>query len=165
VPLIYLSLGTNLGNRLENLKAAICALPPDVNPLVCSPVYQTPPWGFTDQPDFLNQVVRAETELSPGNLLKYLKQLEEELGRQATFRYGPRQIDLDILFYDDLAIDTPPLTIPHPRLAERAFVLVPLADLAPELRHPVLGMKVSELLDRVDRTSILPYEREDENSL
>jgi 2-amino-4-hydroxy-6-hydroxymethyldihydropteridine diphosphokinase len=102
----------------------------------------------------LNQVVQAETSHAPQALLAYLKQLEGYLGRTATFRYGPRQIDLDILFYDDLVLDTPPLEIPHPRLAERAFVLAPLADLAPSLRHPVLGKTVRELLQAADASQV-----------
>ena len=92
--------------------------------------------------------------MEPEPLLKYLKQLEVELGREQNFRWGPRLIDLDILFYDDLVIDTPPLVIPHPRLHERAFVLVPLADVAPEVVHPVLQRTVSELLTRIDRQGI-----------
>ena len=125
---VFIALGTNLGKRKANLRAAIKALPPDVTVLAESHVYETPPWGYEDQPAFLNMAVKAETEMEPEPLLKYLKQLEVELGREQNFRWGPRLIDLDILFYDDLVIDTPPLVIPHPRLHERAFVLVPLAD-------------------------------------
>jgi 2-amino-4-hydroxy-6-hydroxymethyldihydropteridine diphosphokinase len=150
MPIVYLALGTNLGDRLANLNAAIEVLPPAVRVTALSPVYETPPWGYSDQPDFLNQVVQGETEHSPLALLAALKQLEEALGRTPTFRNGPRVIDLDILFYDDLVLDTPHLAIPHPRLAERAFVLAPLADLAPDLRHPVLGKTVKELLQAVD---------------
>ena len=154
---IYLALGTNLGERLANLRAAIDALAPEVCVTAESPVYETPPWGFTEQPAFLNMTVEAETDLGPGALLDHLKRLESELGRVESFRYGPRLIDLDILFYDDLALDTPPLVIPHPRLHQRAFVLVPLADLAPELVHPVLKRRVSELLSDVDTSGIHPF--------
>ena len=155
--MIYIALGTNLGDRLENLNAAIRAMAPEVSILACSPVYQTPPWGYADQPEFLNQVIQAETSLAPEDLLAFLKRLERDLGRVPTVLYGPRLIDLDILFYNDQVIDTPPLVIPHPRLAERAFVLVPLADLAPELRHPVLGKAISELLKEIDTSEVHLY--------
>ena len=151
---VYLALGTNLGNRLDNLRAAFGALPPEVSVLAESHVYETPPWGYEDQPAFLNMVVKAETSLKPGALLKYLKQLEVQLGREGNFRWGPRLIDLDILFYDDLIIDTPPLVIPHPRLHERAFVLVPLADVAPDVIHPVLERSVREILAGIDTQGI-----------
>ena len=151
---VYLALGTNLGNRLDNLRAAFGALPPEVSVLAESHVYETPPWGYEDQPAFLNMVVKAETSLKPGALLKYLKQLEVQLGREGNFRWGPRLIDLDILFYDDLIIDTPPLVIPHPRLHERAFVLVPLADVAPDVIHPVLERSVREILTGIDTQGI-----------
>ncbi len=151
---VYIALGSNLGDRLENLQAALRSMPPDIRPLAQSPVYETSPWGFTDQPDFLNQVVLAETDLPPQELLARLKLIETTLGRSPTFRYGPRLIDLDILLYDDLVLQTPNLTIPHPHLAERAFVLVPLADLAPDLRHPVRGQTVRQLLESVDSQGI-----------
>ncbi len=154
---IYLALGTNLGNRLANLRDAINALAPDVTVLRESTVYETPPWGYTDQPAFLNMVVEAETSLHPRALLDFLKKREEELGRVKNFRYGPRHIDLDILFYDDLAYEDERLQIPHPRLHERAFVLVPLNDLAPNLVHPILGKDVKSLLSVVERDEIHPF--------
>jgi len=154
--IIYLALGTNLGDRFANLQAAIAALPPAVR--VRSPVYETLPWGLTSQPAFLNMVLKGETALAPVELLKHLKLLETELGRLPSVRWGPRRIDMDILFYDQLILDTPELTIPHPRLHERAFVLVPLADLAPGLVHPVLGKPVSQLLAAVDTTGVKRYE-------
>jgi len=154
---VYIALGTNLGNRLDNLQAALGALPPEVSVLAESHVYETLPWGYEDQPAFLNMVVKAETSLEPGALLKYLKQLEVQLGREGNFRWGPRLIDLDILFYDDLVIDTPPLVIPHPRLHERAFVLVPLVDVAPELIHPVLECSVREILADYDIQGIVRF--------
>lgn len=151
---VYLALGTNLGDRRANLRAALRALPPPVRVLDRSAVYETPPWGLTDQPSFLNQVVRVETDLEPEALLAYLKGIERKLGRRKTARYGPRTIDLDILFYDDRVIETTDLVIPHPRLEERAFVLVPLADLTRELRHPVHGRTVEEMLQAVDTEGI-----------
>lgn len=156
---VYLALGTNLGNRLANLSAALQALPPAVQLLSASPVYQTPPWGYLDQPAFLNQVIRAQTALSPLELLDFLKRLETRLGRLPGVRYGPRLIDLDILLYDDLQLETPGLTIPHPRLAERAFVLVPLADLAPDLCPPGASLTVSQMLAQVDRSGIERYRK------
>jgi 2-amino-4-hydroxy-6-hydroxymethyldihydropteridine diphosphokinase len=152
--IVYLALGSNLGNRIENLRDAITKLAPDVKVIASSPVYQTPPWGFECQPAFLNQVVAGETHLIPVDLLKYLKNIESVLGRSPTFRNGPRVIDLDILFFDELIIDQPDLVIPHPRLHERAFVLVPLADIAPDFHHPVFGLSVKEMLQAVDRNGV-----------
>jgi 2-amino-4-hydroxy-6-hydroxymethyldihydropteridine diphosphokinase len=157
MPTVYLALGTNLGDRPANLRAAVDSLPPAVNFLAGSPVYETPPWGLTDQPAFLNMAVRGETALPPLELLRRLKQLEVSLGRQPGVRWGPRLIDIDILFYDDLVIDQPGLIVPHPRLHERAFVLVPLADLAPDLVHPVLGKSVRELLAGVNAEGVKRY--------
>lgn len=154
----YLALGTNLGHRTSNLRRAIEALPPAVTVLAESPVYETPPWGFADQPHFLNMVIEGETRLAPLELLKFLKQLEGSLGRVPSVRFGPRLIDVDLLFYDDLILDTPELTLPHPRLQERAFVLVPLADLAPALVHPLLGKPISALLAGVDAEGIVRFE-------
>ncbi|HLF73307.1 MAG TPA: 2-amino-4-hydroxy-6-hydroxymethyldihydropteridine diphosphokinase [Anaerolineales bacterium] len=142
---VYLALGSNLGNRLANLKQAIAALPPQMEVKARSHVYETPPWGHEDQPKFLNQVVMAETYLEPEPLLRHLKRLETALGRKVSFQYGPRSIDIDILFYDDLVLDTPSLVIPHPHLHERGFVLLPLMDIAPDLTHPVKQKTVREL--------------------
>ena len=155
--IIYLALGTNLGDRLANLRTAIESFAPELRATNESTIYETPPWGFTEQPAFLNMVIEAETSLEPRALLIYLKKREDELGRVKNFRNGPRQIDLDILFYDDLVLDEDGLTIPHPRLQERAFVLVPLADIAPEFEHPILGKRVAELLQDMDTSEIISF--------
>lgn len=152
--IIYLGLGTNLGDRQANLQDAVAGLIPKVGVLRVSSVYETEPWGYRDQPACLNQVLEGETDLQPLDLLLFLKNLELTLGRQATFLYGPRLIDLDILFYDQAVINQPELVIPHPRLAERAFMLVPLTELAPELRHPVLGLTISMLKNRIDTSGV-----------
>ena len=154
---VTLALGTNLGDRPANLQAAIAALPPVVTVHQQSFVYETLPWGVTDQPSFLNMVIIGETSQKPLELLKSLKELETRLGRIPSIHYGPRKIDIDILFYDTLILDTPQLTLPHPHLHERAFVLVPLADLAPERIHPILGRTIRQLLAEVDTTGVKRY--------
>lgn len=143
---VYLSLGSNLGNRSANLKEAVSSLPPQMEVKKKSSVYETPPWGYTEQENFLNQVIEVKTHLEPEPLLKHLKRLEVALGRKATFRYGPRLIDIDILFYDDLILDTSSLTIPHPHLHERGFVLLPMMDIAPDLVHPVKRKSIREMM-------------------
>ncbi len=155
---IYIALGTNLGERLNNLRLAIQTLQPEVIVLAESHIYETPPWGVEEQPPFLNMVIKAETDLEPEALLEHLKQIEAKSGREKSIRWGPRLIDLDILFYDDLILNTPPLVIPHPRLYERAFVLVPLVDVAPNLEHPVLKKNMFELLAQVDIAGIQQYQ-------
>ena len=145
---IYLSLGSNLGDREANLSAAIVHLAaPDLQILRVSPVYETEPVDYTDQPQFLNAVLEAETELTPEALLARIGSIENELGRQRSIPKGPRAIDIDILLYGDLIIDQPNLQIPHPRMAERRFVLSPLADLAPDLIHPAARRTVTDLLE------------------
>lgn len=155
--LVYLALGSNLGIRSNNLQNARAALEMQGWLRASSPIYETPPWGIVDQPAFLNQVVQIETSLSPVKLLSFLKRLEAQLGRIPAERYGPRLIDIDILFYNNKIVERRKLKIPHPRLAERAFVLVPLADLAPQLRHPISHISVSEMLSHIDSTGIKRY--------
>lgn len=154
---IFLGLGTNVGDRLANLQVAVDGLFPQVQVERVSSIYQTPPWGYTDQDDFLNIVVQASTTLSPKDLLHTIKDLETQVGRKATFRWGPREIDIDILFYDDRVLELAGLNIPHQRLHERAFVLVPLAEIAPEKVHPALGQTTAELLKEVDASGVTRY--------
>lgn len=151
---VYLALGTNLGDRTANLKQAIVSLTPQLEVKAKSGIYETPPWGFEDQPKFLNQVLRAKTYLDPEPLLKHLKRLEVALGRKESFPNGPRLIDIDILFYDDRVVNTPSLVIPHPRLHERGFVLLPLMDIAPDLKHPVTQKSVREMAEQSNMAGI-----------
>ncbi len=146
---VYIALGGNLGDRAANLEAALAALGARVALRDRSPVYETEPQYMAGQPRFLNMVVRGETDLDADGLLRHLKELEKSLGRTGGVRYGPRLIDLDILFYGDAVIERPGLSIPHPRLGERAFVLRPLADIAPQLVHPVTGKTITRMLDEL----------------
>ena len=146
---VYLSLGSNLGRREDNLRRAIGLLRRYVRPRRASSVYETAPWGFRQQPDFLNCVLEVTATLAPRQVLSSVKSLEREMGRQPGVRYGPRLIDVDILFYGGQTLEYPDLQIPHPRLHQRAFVLVPLGDLAPELSHPTLRLTMAQLADGV----------------
>ena len=154
---VFIGTGSNLGDRLGALKSAAELLAPKVRVMKASKVYETPPWGYEDQPAFLNQVLQVETELDPPALLKFLKRIEKKLGRKASFLYGPRAIDLDILFYDDLIYSTDTLQIPHPLASERAFVLIPLLEIAPDFVHPVLGKTIKELARKVDSSGIAVF--------
>ena len=143
---VYLALGSNLGERQRNLSRALELLSPQVHIERVSSLYETDPVGYLDQPRFLNAVLRGTTTLSPHDLLAQAKEVEKELGREPGFPNGPRPIDIDILFYNKKIISSPELTIPHPRLEERAFVLIPLAEIAPNIAHPVTGRRVREML-------------------
>jgi 2-amino-4-hydroxy-6-hydroxymethyldihydropteridine diphosphokinase len=145
---IYLSLGSNIGDRERNLREAVERLASnDVRVLRTSRIYETEPVDNKDQAWFLNQVVEAETALFPMQLLTRIGRVERELGRVCTVRKGPRTIDIDILFYGAATVETERLEIPHPRIAERRFVLAPLAELAPDLRHPVTHRSVRQILE------------------
>lgn len=153
--IIFLALGSNLGNRAANLKEAIASLPPQMDVKAKSKVYETPPWGYIEQEKFLNQVLMAKTYLEPEALLKHLKRLEVALGRKVTFQNGPRLIDIDILFYDSLVFESPTLMIPHPRVHERGFVLLPMMDIAPDFVHPVKQKSVRDLIAGCDLRGIV----------
>jgi 2-amino-4-hydroxy-6-hydroxymethyldihydropteridine diphosphokinase len=146
VAIVYLGLGSNLGDRKQNLVRALDLLSQQVEIEQISSIYETEPVGYKQQPLFLNAVCRVSVGLSPQNLLRLAKKIEAELGRTPAFPNAPRSIDIDILFYGDEVVSTRDLTIPHPRLVERAFVLVPLAEIAPELVHPANKKTVKKLL-------------------
>jgi len=139
--IVYLCLGSNLGEREENLCQALTLLSPKVNLEEVSSVYETEPVGYKEQPLFLNVVCRITTNLPPEELLHLAKDIETTIGRVPSFPNAPRIIDIDILFYDTKIMETQNLTIPHPRLHDRAFVLIPLAEIAPDLVHPKLGKR------------------------
>ncbi len=143
---IFIALGGNLGDRSAMMASALRRLSKIMEVTNRSEVYETAAKYVTDQPSFLNMVLSGRTDLSPDSLLDSLKMIEIAMGRVEGRRFGPRPIDLDILFYDSMQIETQNLTVPHPRLQERRFVLQPLADIAPELCHPVSGLSVAEML-------------------
>ncbi len=152
---VYLSLGSNVGDREQSLRRAVRLLDgADLRILRVSSVYESEPRDVRGQPWFLNLVVEAETSLFPRQLLMRIRKIEQQLGRRRLAAKGPRTIDVDILLYGNFVIDTGELTVPHLRMAERRFVLAPMAELAPELRHPVLRRTMSDLLGAVQGQAV-----------
>jgi 2-amino-4-hydroxy-6-hydroxymethyldihydropteridine diphosphokinase len=151
-----IGLGGNLGDARDTLDRAVALLCKEghIRLLARSSDYRTPPWGFEDQPPFINLCIAVETDLTPHDLLSRAQAIERALGRERAkeCRWGPRPIDVDLLAYDDLALQTPDLTLPHPRLFARAFVLVPLAEIVPQ--RVIAGVRVRDALARVDPSGI-----------
>lgn len=145
---VFLGLGSNVGDRRAHLAAALRRLARILTIEAVSSVYETEPVGFRPQPDFWNLVVQGRTTLAPEDLLWETLRIESELGRRRGARNAPRTIDIDILLYEDRVFSTPTLVVPHPRMMERAFVLRPLAELDPELRHPVTGERIADRLEQ-----------------
>lgn len=151
---VYLALGSNLGDRCDNLRQALDKISEKVRILKVSSVYETPPWGYIDQPVFYNQVLCGHTSLTPLDLLTFVKEIESEMGRVKNFQNGPRLIDIDILLFGEQRVNSERLVIPHPRMTERAFVLLPLSEIEPDLVIPGINKNVTELLLNVDQTGI-----------
>lgn len=154
---VFIALGSNLGDRAGHLRGALRGLSAAVEIERVSRFYETAPVGVVDQPPFLNAVARGRTDLQPYPLLAFLHRLEAESGRVRTLRWGPRTLDLDLLLYEDLVLDSPELTLPHPRMAERSFVLVPLLEIWPEARLPD-GTELRPIAATLpDRTTVAPW--------
>ena len=153
---VYLHTGTNLGNREANLERANEWIKQEIGLILkASKVYRTKAWGITDQPDFLNQALLANTTLGPFELLEKIQAIERSMGRAREIKWGERIIDIDILFYNDEIIDTESLTVPHPYLHYRNFVLLPLIEIAPGLIHPVFGKTIAELFANSEDTLLV----------
>jgi 2-amino-4-hydroxy-6-hydroxymethyldihydropteridine diphosphokinase len=153
---VYLALGSNIGNRQQNLREAIRQLGESaVHISKISSIYETEPVDYLDQPWFLNAVLEAHTDLPAAQLLATLRNIESQMGSKKAFAKGPRLIDLDILLYDDATIDTPDLQVPHPRMLQRNFVLVPLAEIAPTLRHSSWTATAADLLSQSHDSSVV----------
>jgi 2-amino-4-hydroxy-6-hydroxymethyldihydropteridine diphosphokinase len=144
---VFISLGSNIGDRAENLKKAIHSIELKMGAIVRqSSVYETKPWGYSNQPDFFNQVILIHSDKSPEDCLRSLSSIEDEMGRKRMEKWGKRLIDLDLLYVNDAIIHSEKLTLPHPGIAQRRFVLVPLVEIAPDFIHPQLKKHQRQLL-------------------
>jgi 2-amino-4-hydroxy-6-hydroxymethyldihydropteridine diphosphokinase len=146
---IFLALGTNIADKKKHIEDAISLLEEEVHVIVRAPIYESKPVGFAEQENFYNTVLKGQTNLSPEKLLLFVKKIEKKIGRVERFRNGPREIDIDILLYDDLVLNTEHLIIPHPRMQERDFVLQPLADINPEIKHPIVQKTIKDLFHEI----------------
>ncbi len=145
----FIGLGSNLGEKVKNCNDALEYISEFCEVTSMSSLYESEPAGYTEQPKFVNAVVKIETDLSPHNLLNSLKLIEKKMGRETTFRWGPRIIDLDILFYDNLVIESDNLVIPHEELQKRRFVLEPILEIESDLVHPKFKVSVKEILNNL----------------
>lgn len=157
MPNALIALGSNLGDREKNIKNALESIGKRCRILKHSSIYESKAMYYEKQPDFLNSVIEIETRLKPRDLLKFLKTIEKKLGRKKAVRYGPRTIDLDILLYGDQVIKQKDFEVPHPRMHERLFVLKPLAEIYPKLRHPVLKKTIIEMAKKLKNMYIKLY--------
>lgn len=154
---VYLALGSNMGDSRHFFEKAVELLGQSVRDIDMAPLYRSKPVGYTNQPDFLNTVVRGRTQLTPQQLLEFIKTVEQKTGRVKRFRWGPREIDIDIILYGDHIVERKDLTIPHARFREREFVLRPLCDLNPEIKDPLTKQTAQQLLDAMTQPSIMHH--------
>ena len=148
--LIYLALGSNVGDRVQNISNSIALLDSKITNIKTAQSYESKPVGFVDQNNFINTVIRGETELPPEELLIFIKEIEKNIGRIERFKWGPREIDIDIIFYDSIEINTTNLTIPHPRYLERDFVLLPLIDLDENILDPIKKKSIKNIYESMN---------------
>ncbi len=144
---VFLLTGGNMGDRLQNLETALEEITKQIGVVIKkSSIYETAPWGIANQPAFLNQVLLVQSLLSPQDILKSILKIETKMGRKRNEKFGPRIIDIDLLFYNDVILESPDLVIPHPEIANRRFVLIPLAEISENFKHPFLKQKISQIL-------------------